>query len=344
MIYFNCDYNEGAHPRIIRCLAETNFEQTPGYGEDRYCMEARRLIQAACAAPDVDVHFLVGGTQANLTLLSAAMRAHHGVISAETGHINVHEAGAIEATGHKVLSITTPDGRLTAELVEEYCAVYYGDATHEHMVKPRVVYISNPTELGTVYSRQGLKDLRRVCDRYDLYLYMDGARLGYGLAAEENDLDLPFLARVCDAFYIGGTKQGALFGEAMVIGNRTLKEDFRYIIKQKGGLFAKGRLLGIQFRELFADGLYFDMAGRAVNLAAIIRAAFRKKGFGFLAESGTNQIFPILPDESIDRLRARYAFETIQRMDEKSCAVRFCTSWATRAEDAAALAGDILRL
>lgn len=344
MKYFNCDYNEGAYPGILRRLAETNFDQTIGYGEDEHCAEAARLIKAKCGGGNIDVHFLVGGTQANLTVLSAALRPHQGAISADTGHINVHESGAIEATGHKVLSIRTKDGKLTGEMVRQLCELHYGDEAHEHMVMPGAVYISNPTELGNIYSRAELMDIRSACDSYGLYLYLDGARLGYGLTAADNDLDLPFLARVCDAFYIGGTKQGALFGEALVIRNETLKRDFRYLIKQKGGMLAKGRLLGIQYEELFRDDAYFKIAGRANRLADIIRQALRSKGYKFAVESSTNQIFVEMPEYDVSKLKDKYAFSNMGKQENGRLLIRFCTSWATRSDDVAELVGDILKL
>ena len=244
MIRFECDYNQGTHPRILEKLCAANFEQTPGYGEDDYCARARELIRAQCGDTPVDVHFLVGGTQTNLTLIGAALRPHQGAISAESGHISHHEAGAIEATGHKVLVIPSKDGKLSAEGVREAFQAHIDDVTHEHIVRPKLVYISNPTELGTIYTKQELQDIAGVCKSCGLLLYVDGARLGYGLCAGPNDLTIADLAALCDAFYIGGTKVGALFGEALVISNPAIQEEFRYIMKQKGALLAKGWLLG----------------------------------------------------------------------------------------------------
>ena len=333
LIRFNSDYLEGAHPRIMRRLMETNLEQTPGYGEDDYCERARALIRDLCDAPDADVHFLVGGTQTNLTLLSAAIKPWQGVISADSGHIAVHETGAIEATGHKVIALAGEKGKLDAGQVEEYCRLHFSDESHEHMVMPGAVYISNPTEVGTLYSRHELMALREVCDRWDLVLYLDGARLGYGLASPENDLDLKFIASVCDAFYIGGTKQGLLFGEALVICRDALKPDFRYAIKQKGGMLAKGRLLGVQFEEALRDGLYMEMSRRAIDLAMKLRSAFSDMGFSFLVDSPTNQQFPVLPDRMLEELAEDYSWATIEKIDRDNTAVRFCTSWATREVD-----------
>ena len=344
MKYFNCDYNEGAYPPILKRMNETNMCQSIGYSEDEYCEEARNIIRGLCGAPDAAVHFLVGGTQANLTVISAALRSHQGVISASTGHISVHETGAIEATGHKVLSVNTEDGLLTAEMVEKVCHDHFVDEAFEHMVQPGMVYISSPSELGTIYSRKALSDLRAVCDKYGLLLYLDGARLGYGMADRANDIDLPFLYKVCDVFYIGGTKQGALMGEAVVIRNEALKKDFRYMIKQRGGMFAKGRLLGIQFLELFRDGAYFKLAEHADRLADDIRKAFADKGYRFLVQSGTNQIFVIVPNDAMEKLNKKYVSSNNGPYDEKHTVLRFCTSWATNPADVQELIEDIKAL
>ena len=344
MKYFNCDYNEGSYPPILKRMNETNMCQSIGYSEDEYCEEARNIIRGLCGAPDAAVHFLVGGTQANLTVISAALRSHQGVISASTGHINVHETGAIEATGHKVLSVNTEDGLLTAEMVEKVCHDHFVDEAFEHMVQPGMVYISSPSELGTIYTRKALSDLRAVCDKYGLLLYLDGARLGYGMADRANDIDLPFLYKVCDVFYIGGTKQGALMGEAVVIRNETLKKDFRYMIKQRGGMFAKGRLLGIQFLELFRDGAYFKLAEHADRLADDIRKAFADKGYRFLVQSGTNQIFVIVPNDAMEKLNKKYVSSNNGPYDEKHTVLRFCTSWATNPADVQELIEDIKAL
>lgn len=344
MIRFNCDYQEGAHPQILQKMMEVNFVQSPGYGEDSFCEEARKMIREKCAAPKADVHFLVGGTQTNFTFLAAAMRTYQGVIATDTSHIAVHETGSVEATGHKVIALPNTNGKLVAGQVSEYCRLHFSDEAHEHMVMPKVVYISNPTELGTLYTRNELLALRGVCDSWNLHLYLDGARLGYGLASPENDLDLPFLAEVCDAFYIGGTKQGALFGEALVITNDALKQDFRYVIKQKGGMLAKGFLLGIQFAELFREDLYMKLSEHAIEQAMILKKAFADKGYPFLMESPTNQQFPILPDAHLAVLKKKYSYSYQQRMDAEHSAVRFCTSWCTRPEDVQALISDIQAL
>ena len=343
MIRFYCDYAEGAHPAILEKLAQTNLEQTEGYGEDHFCQEARVRIQTLCEAPQADVHFLVGGTQANLTVIAATLRPHEGVIATDTAHISSHETGSIEATGHKVLTVPNEDGKLTAAQVEAYWAAHQADETKEHTVKPGMVYISNPTELGTLYTLEELEALSAVCRSHGLPLYLDGARLGYGLAAEDNTLTLPDLARLCDVFYIGGTKQGALFGEAVVILQPRLKEDFRYLIKQRGGMLAKGRLLGIQFLTLFEDGLYLRLARHADELADLLREGLEKAGCPLLVHSRTNLIFPVLPDKAIEKLKEKYSFSHYQRVDENHCAVRFCTSWATKREYVEALVADLQR-
>ena len=344
MIRFNCDYSEGAHPAILEALAKTNMEQTPGYGEDEHCRHAASLIREACGAPGAAVHFLIGGTQANFVVIASALRPHQCALCCASGHINVHETGAVEATGHKVSALPGVDGKITAEQVRAAWDGHFGDETHEHIVQPKLVYISNPTEFGTIYTKAELTALSQVCREKGLYLYLDGARMGYGLCASGNDLDLPTIAELCDAFYIGGTKVGALFGEAVVIVNDSLKTDFRYIMKQRGAMLAKGRLLGIQFETLFTDGLYFKISDHAVKLAMQIRDACRKKGWSFLMESPTNQQFPIIPKADLEKLKAKYEYSFWQKVDDAHDAVRFCTSWATREEYVRALAEDIAKL
>ena len=328
-IQFQNDYNEGAHPLILQRLAETNMEQTVGYGEDHYCAEARRRILEACEAPEAAVHFLVGGTQTNTTVIAAALRPHQGVLAAETGHINVHETGAIEHTGHKVLALPSPDGKITAKQVADYVEAHRSDGSFEHMVQPGMVYISFPTEVGTIYTRDELQALSEVCRAYELPLFVDGARLGYGLAAPDCDVSLSELAALCDVFYIGGTKVGALFGEAVVINHAGLQRDFRYLIKQHGGMLAKGRLLGLQFATLFTDNLYFDIARRATALALRIKAHLAARGIRFLYDSPTNQQFPILPNAVLEALSRDFLFAHWERTDNRHTAVRICTSWAT---------------
>lgn len=344
MIRFNCDYTEGAHPQILERLTATNMEQTPGYGEDEYCRCAAEKIRGLCKAPDSSVHFLVGGTQTNLIVTASALRPHQGALCADNGHINVHETGAIEATGHKVLALPSVNGKINAAQVAEYCESHIHNTAFEHMVQPGMVYISIPTEYGTMYSKSELSALSEVCRQYGLYLYVDGARLAYGLAAEDNDLTLPDLAELCDAFYIGGTKVGALFGEAVVISHPALQKDFRYIMKQRGALLAKGRLLGVQFDAMFDNDLYFKMGRHAVDLALKIRDAFAAAGYSFLIESPTNQQFVILPDTDLAMLEKDFAIEYMERVDEAHSAVRFCTSWATKDKDVQTLIEAIEKL
>ncbi len=337
MILFHNDYCEGCHESILQRLLKTNLEQTPGYGEDAYCRMAADKIRALCENDTLAVHFLVGGTQANLTVIDAALRPHQGVIGAVTAHIHVHETGAVEATGHKVLAVPSADGKLTAMQVEQVVTEQRNSGAAEHMVQPKMVYISSPTELGTLYTLAELEELAAVCRRYGLYLFLDGARLGYGLEAKDNDVTLADLARLCDVFYIGGTKVGALFGEAVVIGNPAINEDFRYLIKQHGGMLAKGRLLGLQFDTLFTDGLYFSLAAWADRMADQIRSVLQQLGCPMLVHSHTNQIFPILSDTALEALGKRFTFSEEKRVDESHRAVRFCTSWATKQENVDAL-------
>ena len=344
MIQFQCDYNEGAHPLILQRLAETNMEQTIGYGEDHYCDEARALIRKACQRDDADVHFLVGGTQTNTTVISHTLRPYQGVISAVSGHINVHETGAIEATGHKVLAIDSPDGKLTALQIEQAMQAHLNEDGPEHMVQPGMVYLSFPTEVGTVYTRSELEAINAVCRKYSLPLFVDGARLGYGLCSPESDITLPELAQLADVFYIGGTKVGALFGEAVVITNETLKRDFRYSIKRHGGMLAKGRLLGIQFATLFTDNLYMKIAQHAIDEAMRIKRTLQEAGIGFLIDSPTNQQFPIFSNAQLEALSKKYRFSIWQQMDDNRTAVRICTSWATKSENVDLLIEDIKKI
>lgn len=345
MLYFNCDYTEGAHPQILERMVETNLEQTVGYGEDAYCEQARALIRQECEREDVDVHFLVGGTQTNFTVIRAALRPHQGVISAATGHINCHESGAVEATGHKVLALPCgPEGKITAAQVDEFVVNHWADETHEHQVQPKMVYISHPTENGALYTLPELEALSRTCKAHGLYLFLDGARLGYGLTARGSDVSIADLARLCDVFYIGGTKCGALFGEAVVISNPELKQDFRYSIKQNGGMLAKGRLLGLQFLTLFEDELYYDICRNANELAYRIADACKKAGFPFFAESPTNQQFHIFPNDLLEKLGKKYTYSTWAKVDDTHTAIRLATSWATREEAVEELVQDIQEL
>lgn len=332
MIRFNCDYLEGAHPRIIEALMESNLMQTVGYGEDEICEEARSVIRKVCNCQEAAVHFLVGGTQTNLTVIASALRPHQAVLCVKEGHVNVHETGAIESCGHKVMAIDGKDGKLTGDQIRLEYYKHWNDGTHEHMTQPKLVYISNPTELGTIYSKQELEDIRQACDECHMYLYLDGARLGYGLMAKENDLTMEDIARCCDVFYIGGTKVGFLFGEAVVITNPVLQEDFRYIMKQKGAMLAKGRLLGVQFLEMFKDGLYFDISKHAIDLANELREGIRKMGYQFYMESPTNQQFVIISNIKLENLGKQFGYEYVSAYDENHSVIRLCTSWATKKE------------
>ena len=344
MIYFNNDYCEGCHPKILERLQETNFVQTPGYGVDDYCRQAADHIRRHCGNRKLDVHFLVGGTQANLTVVDAALRAHQGALCAVSGHINVHETGAVEATGHKVLGLPSADGKITASQVCEYVVAHRADPDAEHTVQPKLVYISNPTELGTLYTLDELTALADTCHDLGLYLFLDGARLGYGLAARGNDVTMADVARLCDVFYIGGTKVGALFGEAVVFSNQALGEDFRYFIKQHGGMLAKGRLLGLQFGVLFENELYYELGAYADRLADQLRETLHRLGCEMLVEGVTNQLFPILPDSVLEELSKEFSFVTMDKIGLDHHAVRFCTSWATKQENVDKLCATLTRL
>ena len=325
MYSFKNDYSEGAHSRILNALVETNLEQTEGYSTDYYTEKAIDLLKKKIESEDVDIHLLVGGTQVNLTAISAFLRPHQAVIGADTSHINCHETGAIESTGHKVITMKTDDGKLTPNLIQ----IVVDTHNNEHMVQPKLVYISNSTELGTIYIKSELEELHKCCIKNNLILYLDGARLGTALVSEENDLTLADISKLVDAFYIGGTKNGALFGEALVICNNELKEDFRYFIKQKGGLLAKGRLLGIQFEELFKDDLYFNLAKHANKMAILLKNALEEKECKFLTKSTTNQQFPILSNTMIEKLSEKYSFNFERVIDNSNTAIRLVTSWAT---------------
>ena len=313
MFQFQCDYSEGAHQRILERMLETNLEQTVGYGEDHYCTQAREAVKKAVGRDDVDVHFLVGGTQANATVISSILRPHQGVLCATTGHINVHETGAIEHGGHKVLAMPAENGLLSAESIREAMEEHLAEDGPEHTVQPGMVYISFSSEVGTIYSLKQLQEISTACKEYGLPLF------------------------IADVFYLGGTKQGALFGEAVVIVNDHLKKDFRYFIKQNGGMLAKGRLLGIQFLTLFEDGLYFELSRHAVSQAMRIRDAFKAAGYAFLVDSPSNQQFPILDNQTLEKLSENFRFSVWKNIDGTHTAVRFCTSWATRPEAVDAL-------
>ena len=341
MIQFQCDYTEGAHENIIKKLVETNMEQTVGYGMDGYCESARARIREKIGNPDADVHFTVGGTQTNLIVISSILKPYQGVLSADAGHIAVHETGAIEATGHKVLTLPSTDGLISAEQVEAALVGHLASSTAEHEVQPGMVYISFPTESGTIYSKKQLGDIYGVCRKYGVPLFVDGARLGYGLESPSCDMTIAEFASLCDVFYIGGTKCGALFGEAVVITNDALKKDFRYMLKQRGAMLAKGRLLGIQFDELMRDDLYFKICRAAVDKAMKIRNAFISKGVAMFGSSMTNQQFPILTKVQTEYFGKKYSFEIWGPCDGDRSVTRFCTSWATSDENLNSLLGDI---
>ena len=318
MLRFECDYGEGAAPAVLDLLQQTNFDQTPGYGEDEYCAKAAAQIRSLCDAPDADVHFFVGATQADLTVIAAALKPWQGVLCADSGHIHVHETGAVEATGHKCLALPGKNGKITARQVRKAVEEHRANASHEHEVQPGMVYISNPTEVGTLYNKEELTELSAACYELGLYLFVDGARMAYGLTSPANDLSLQDYAALCDVFYLGGTKCGALFGEAVVITNDDLKPDFRYCIKQHGGMLAKGRLLGEQFLALL-DG----------------------EDCKVLHDSPTNQQFFALPDEWYAKLTERYAMTHMGKPDKHHTAVRICTSWATKDETVEQLIEDV---
>jgi threonine aldolase len=339
MYSFRNDYSEGAHPRILEALIQSNFEQEEGYGEDKYTQKAVELIKKRIGRNDVDIHLLVGGTQTNLTAISAFLRPHEAAIAADTGHILVHETGAIEATGHKIISVESDDGKLKANQIKFVLEMH----TDEHMVKPKLVYISNSTEIGTIYKKKELEEISQFCRENNLILFMDGARLGSALSCDENDLKLSDLGTLVDAFYLGGTKNGALLGEALVIYRDSLKEDFRFLMKQKGALLAKGRLLGIQFLELFRDNLYFDLAEHANRMAGLLRDEIGKLGFRFLTYSPSNQIFPILPNSLITELQKKYLFYVWANVDIDHSAIRLVTSWATKEEAVLGFIEDVKR-
>lgn len=332
MVSFQCDYTQGAHEKVLKRLVETNLEQVGGYGNDHFCDEAKEKIKAACDCPDADIFFLVGGTQTNQIVIDSMLQAYEGVIAAATGHIAVHEAGAIEFTGHKVLTVPEYQGKMKAEDVKELLVKFYHDGTHDHMVFPGMVYISYPTEYGTIYSKEELTALYDVCKEYSIPLYIDGARLGYGLMSRQADITFAELAKLCDVFYIGGTKVGALCGEAVVFTHKNMPKHFVTSVKQHGGLLAKGRLLGIQFDALFTDNLYFEISKHAIDMAERIKEGFVKRGYDLLIDSPTNQQFIVLDNAKLEELTGKVGFEIWEPVDENRTAVRFASSWGTTVE------------
>lgn len=337
MISFLNDYSAGAHERIMARLMATNLVKTSGYGTDDFCAGAKEKIRAACACPEAEIFFLAGGTQTNQIAIDTLLAPYEGAISAVTGHINTHESGAIEFTGHKVLALPEHEGKLCAAEIADYCRAYYADPTYDHMVFPGLVYVSQPTELGTLYTKAELEAIRAVCDEFDMHLYLDGARLGYALACEGNDLSLEDIAAIADAFYIGGTKVGALYGEALVFTKGNMPRNFLSQVKQHGALAAKGRLLGLQFDELFTDGLYREIGAHALRQAAAVKNGLAAKGYGFFADSPTNQLFPIVSEEKYAQIRDKVACSYWCPLNEGRCVLRFVTDFATSDEDVKAL-------
>lgn len=337
MISFESDYIMGAHPEILKRLTETNFEAMSGYGSDKYCVLAKEKIKAACGMPDADVWFLVGGTQTNAVVISTMLQRHEGVIAAQTGHIGFHEAGAVEYTGHKVFLLPQHMGKLDACETEEYIEGFYNDANHSHMVPPAMVYISHPTEYGTLYTKKELTALSKVCRKYNIPLFLDGARLGYGLMSYDTDVTLHDIAELCDVFYIGGTKVGALCGEAVVFTKNNTPKHFLTLIKQQGALIAKGRLLGVQFDTLFTDDLYFKISRHAIDMAELLKNILTEKGYEFYIDSPTNQQFVIIEDSKLEALREHVAVGFWEKPDAQHTVVRFATSWATSESDIAEL-------
>lgn len=332
MVSFENDYVEGAHPAVLQRLIDTNRERLPGYGADAYCARAAEKIREACACDKADVSFLTGGTQANAVVLSALLHSYEGVVAAETGHINGHEAGAIEYTGHKILALPQQAGKFSPEALERFVTGFYADENHAHMVHPGAVYLSYPTEYGTLYTRRELEAIAATCRRYGMRLFLDGARLGYGLASVEADVTLPDLARLADAFTIGGTKMGTLCGEAVVFPSGA-PSHFLTTVKQHGALLAKGRLLGVQFDALFTDGLYLEIGRHTLEMAARMKAIFTQKGYPLHLASPTNQQFVVLTDAQAERLREHVAFSFWERLDGGRMVARFATSWSTTPED-----------
>ena len=332
MLTFESDYTEGAHEAILQRMIETNREQVSGYGNDCYCESAKEKIRKACQSPDADIFFLVGGTQTNQVIISSMLHDWEGVVSADSGHVNVHEAGAIEYTGHKVLSIPGKNGKMEAGALKQYLQQFFSDGNRDHMVFPGMVYISHPTEYGTLYTAKELKELSAVCREYQIPLFLDGARLGYGLMSPGTDVTLPLLAECCDVFYIGGTKVGALCGEAVVFPRHGMPPHFLTMVKQHGALLAKGRLLGLQFDTLFTDDLYLKISGHAMEMAMFLKEELKKKGYKFLLDSPSNQQFPILSGADREALEGKAGYSFWEWIDGDRAAVRFAASWATTKE------------
>lgn len=329
MIYFSNDYSEGAHPVVIEALVKYNMEQNVGYGLDKHSERAKDYIKEHIGRKDVDIHFIPGGTQTNMLVISSFLRPHQGVISAHTGHVNVHETGAIEASGHKVIAINCEDGKLTPSHIKQVIEMH----TDEHMVQPKMVYISDSTEVGTIYTKAELEAIHQICRERGLLLFLDGARMASALTSKDNDMTLKDIAQLVDVFYIGGTKNGALLGEALIICNESLKEDFRFLIKQKGAMMAKGFVMGIQFEALFKDDLFLKLGAHANHMAEQIAASLQQHGYPFTIRPSTNQLFPILPNQLLGKLSERFTFSLPEFIDQDHSSVRIVTSWATTQED-----------
>ena len=333
MLSFECDYTEGAHERILQRLAEANREHLSGYGSDRYCESAKEKIRRECQCPQAEISFLVGGTQTNAVVIDAMLKSYEGVVAVKTGHVNVHEAGAIEYTGHKVMEIPQHEGKMDAGELEAYLESFWSDVDYEHMVFPGMVYISHPTEYGTLYSKKELEELSGVCRKYKIPLYMDGARLGYGLMSKETDVTLPMIAEYCDVFYIGGTKVGALCGEAVVFTKNNMPAHFLTIVKQHGALLAKRWILGLQFDTLFTDGMYYEISRHAIEMAELLKIGFEEKGYPFFIKSPTNQQFIVLENQQMEKIKKEVTYSQWEKIDKTHTVVRFATSWATAEED-----------
>lgn len=337
MLYFENDYSEGAHPKILEALTKTNYESLSGYGSDEYCERAKEKIKKACGCNDAEVYFLVGGTQTNQIVIDTMLQPYEGVVAAATGHVNVHEAGAIEFTGHKVLTVPEHDGKMHADELKDFIETFYDDEAHEHMVFPGMVYISHPTEYGTLYTKEELIKISDVCKQFEIPLFLDGARLGYGVMAKDTDIDIKTIAKYCDVFYIGGTKVGALCGEAVVFTKNNMPKHFTTRVKQHGALLAKGRLLGIQFDILFTDDLYFEIAKNAIDTAEVLKKGLADKGYKFYLDSPTNQQFIVLENDKLERLAKDVRYSFWEKYDDTHTVIRFATSWATKMGDVEAL-------
>lgn len=337
MLHFENDYNKGAHPELLNALIETNDQGLSGYGTDSYCQQAADKIREVCSCPQAEVEFLVGGTQTNQVVISSMLASYEGVIAAETGHVSSHEAGAIEFSGHKVLTLPSHNGKLLASEVATYIETFYADGNYQHMVFPGMVYISHPTEYGTLYSKAELEELSKICKHYQIPLFIDGARLGYGLAAKDTDVDFPTIAALSDVFYIGGTKMGALAGEAVVFTKKNRPKQFTTIVKQHGALLAKGRLLGLAFDRFFTDDLYLKIGKHAIDLAEELKIILEEKGYSFYLKSPTNQQFVIVENTKLADLAKSVAYSFWEKYDDHHTVIRLATSWSTSREDVTAL-------